>query len=80
MARYRHKPTVVMAEKWFPDKPVAGVLFPIPDGEAPFEPDQTDGLLDDEERVLPGDWIVTDEDGFHTLYSVAEFEQWYEPV
>ncbi len=84
MAKYKHKPIIVEAEQWFPNHSVPGVLFPPPAGldgwTLDFEPSPTDGVTQTGERVAAGDWIVTDKDGFHAVYSPAEFEYCYEPA
>jgi len=85
MAKYRHKPLIVEAEQWFPDKPHDLVLYPVVQWDGCPSLDDDEGLfmctgLTPGEIVHPGDWIVTDRDGFHSLYWEAHFENCYEPV
>ncbi len=78
--KYRHKLIIVEAKQWFPDHPVAGVLFPVPDGVAPFKLGPTKGLFRGAFVVDPGDWIVYEANGMRALYSPAEFAECFEPV
>lgn len=57
-ARYRKKPVVITAERWFPGTPVEGVReVELPD--RPHAPHI--GLIDTLEgtmQVSPGDWVI----------------------
>ena len=85
MAKYRHKPIIVEAEQWFPDSPHPDVLYPVVPWDRCPNLTSDEGLfmcngIDPGEIVHSGDWIVTDKDGFRTLYWAVGFEECYEPV
>ena len=69
MARYRKKPVIVEAVQWFPGKRVIGVtecVYTDPDkGTTSSEYGHVITIRGEIIKVVPGDWIITEPDGFH---------------
>ena len=86
MTKYRKKLVVIEAEQWYPNKPVNGVIHPIPDdrylGSYP-EDYKNSGITETElgeYMVFPGDWIIINEKGERYCIDKDEFEETYELV
>ncbi|MGL5926217.1 hypothetical protein [Chroococcidiopsis sp.] len=83
MPKFRKKPVTISAEQWFPDRPVSGVLQPLPNSQTQFDPHIVtleSKLCAGPHLVSPGDWIVTGVKGEKYPVKDEIFRLTYEPV
>jgi hypothetical protein len=79
MAKFRIKPNVIEAERWYPGKSVDGVKHGLIDlGAAAFYVDSPQPI--GRTVVQAGDWIMTGANGDKYAVKPALFEQFYEPI
>lgn len=79
MKRYRKKPIVVVAEQWFPGKPIDGVEYPTSKVHC-AEPRGWVDTLEGGHVVSPGDYIITGVKGEKYPCKPDIFERTYELV
>ncbi len=82
--KFRKKPVVIEAEQWWPNKPVAGVIYPPPEEISKrlvmtVEVGYID-TLEGGHLVNPGDWIITGIKGEKYPCKPDIFEATYEEV
>lgn len=83
--KFRKRPEVIEAERWFITKGVCGVEFPILNNEhRPAAGYKNQGLLKHNgvalDYVSPGDWIITNSEGNRFKCDPRTFEKLYEPL
>ena len=83
--KFKTKPEVIDAERWFITKSVHGVEFPILNKEhGPAAGYKNQGLLKHNglaiDYVNPGDWIITTSEGNKFKCDPRTFEKLSEPL
>ena len=81
--RFRRRATEVQAQQWFPGVTVKGVVEMLHGTAGGKSLSAGYGYLDVDEwviKVMPGDWVVWDEDNGLQCYGPEEFRKRFEPV
>ena len=89
--RYRRKPGIVDAERWYTDKDMDGIELYVTDKYDPLychvcgHQTGEHGLfsaldMTEDNFICPGDWIITDDHGEQSICSHDRFLERYEPV